>query len=101
MGTAPRPRQLQLHLGGAGRLPRIAAAEDDVLHPIAAQALRALLAEHPGERVHDVALAAAVRPHDGGDAVVEGQLGTVGKALEAGDFETLQPHGDEIPCQAQ
>ena len=84
--------QLQPHFGRAGRLARVAAAEDHVLHAVAAQALGALLAEHPGQRVDDVALAAAVRPDDGGDALFEGQLGPIGKALEAGDFETLQPH---------
>ena len=51
----------QPHLGGAGRLSRVAAVEDDVFHPVAAQALGALLAEHPRDGVGDVALAASVR----------------------------------------
>ena len=84
--------QPQPHFGGGRRLARVAAVEDHVLHAVAAQALRALLAEHPGDRVDDVALAAAVGADDGGDARVEGELGAVGKALEAGDFETIQPH---------
>ena len=42
--------------GAAGR-----AGEDHVLHLAAAQRLRALLAEHPGDGVDDVGLAGAVR----------------------------------------
>ena len=83
----------------AGRLAGVAAAEDHVLHAVAAQALRALLAKHPGERVDDVALAAAVGADNGGDPVVEGQLGAIGKALEARDLETLKPHDGLIPSQ--
>ena len=85
-GDAAQP---QADFRGAGRLARIAAAENDVLHAIAAQALGALLAEHPGDRIDDVALAAAVRPDDGGDAGVEGELGPIRKALEAGNLETI------------
>ena len=49
------------------------AGEDDVLHLAAAQRLGALLAEHPGHRVDDVALARAVRADDAGDAGLEAQ----------------------------
>jgi hypothetical protein len=59
---------------------------------LAAQALRALLAEHPGDRVDDIALAAPVGPDDGGHASVEGQFGPISEAFEAGDFETIQTH---------
>ena len=55
----------QSHFGGRRRLSRVAAAEDDVLHLVAAQALGALLAHHPGDGVGDVALAAAVGSDDG------------------------------------
>ena len=61
---------------------------------LAAQRLRALLAEHPGNRIDDVALAAAVGADDGGDAVIERKFGSVGKALEAGNLETLEPHSE-------
>jgi len=84
--------QQQLHLGGAGGLARIAAAEDHVLHLVAAQALRALLAQHPRDGVGDVALAAPVRTDDRGDPLVEGKLRPIGKGLEAGDLEALQAH---------
>ena len=77
---------------GRARLPGIAAVEDDVFHLVAAQALGALLAEHPGDGVGHVALAAAVGPDDGGDALVEGQLRPIGERLETGDFETFEAH---------
>jgi hypothetical protein len=78
--------QPQLHLGGAGRLARVAAAEDDVFHLLAAQAPGALLPQHPGERVGDVALAAPVRADNGGHAVVEGKLRAIGEGLESGNL---------------
>ena len=89
--------ELEAHFGGGGGPPRVAAAEDHVLHPLAAQALGALLAEHPGQRVDDVALPAAVRPDDRGDAGVEGELGSIRKALEAGNLQALQSHGVRVP----
>jgi hypothetical protein len=49
------------HLGAAERRARGRPGEDDVLHLAAAQRLGALLAEHPGDGVDDVALARAVR----------------------------------------
>ena len=78
--------QLQLHLGGAGRLARVAAAEDHVLHPVAAEALGALLAEHPGDRVGHIALAAPVRPDDRRHPTIERQVRAIGKRFEAGDL---------------
>jgi len=86
------PAQLELHFRGGRRFPRIAAVEDDVFHPLAAKALRALLTQHPGDGVDDVALAAAVGADDGGDAAIEGQVGAIGKALESGNLEALQSH---------
>ena len=92
-----RPRhhaaQVQPDLGRGRRLAGVAAAEDHVLHPVAAQALGALLAEHPGDGVDDVALAAAVRADDGGHARVEPDVGAIGKALEAREFESFEAHG--------
>src|SRR5207237_6868661 len=40
------------------------AREDDVLHRLAAEVLRALLAEHPADGIDDVRLTAAVRADD-------------------------------------
>ncbi len=84
----------QVHLGHAERLARGAPVEDDVLHRVAAQLLRALLAEHPADGVGDVRLAAAVRSDDAGDAVAERQVGAVAERLESLDFELVEEH----PC---
>src|SRR5690606_35081670 len=73
-------------------LAGIAAGKDHVLHAAAAQALGALLAQHPRDGVDDVALAAPVGADDRGDAVVEGQLRSVREALEAGNLQTRQFH---------
>jgi hypothetical protein len=56
------------HLGGPARVGPL---EDDVLHLSAAKRLRALLPEHPADRVGDVGLAAAVGPDHGGHAGLE------------------------------
>ena len=53
----------------AGRVGR--AGEDDVVHLPAAHGCRGLRAEHPGDGVDDVRLAAAVRAHDHRDARLE------------------------------
>ena len=79
----------QPHLGSARGLPRIAPVEDDVFHAIAAQALRALLAQHPRDGVGHIALPAAVRSDDGGHPAIEGEMHAIGERLEAGDFELL------------
>ena len=50
---------------------------------VAAQVLRALLAQHPADGVDDVRLAAAVRPDDAGDAAREIENRTLGEGLEA------------------
>ena len=63
--------QPQAHFGGARRLARVAAVEDHILHAVAAQAFRALLAEHPGDGVCHVALPAPIRSDNRGDAAVD------------------------------
>ena len=70
-------REHQAHLGGRVGLAGVAAAEDDVLHAVAAEALGALLAEDPHDGVGHVALAAPVGPDNRGDAAVERQLGPI------------------------
>src|SRR4029450_5071214 len=84
------------HFRGRRRFAGIATAEDHVLHLVAPQALGALLGHPPGDGVGDIALATAVRADDGRDALIEGQLGAIGKRLEAVDLETLQTHGGPI-----
>ncbi len=85
--------QSQPHLSSARGLPGVAAAEDDVFHLVAAEALGALLAEHPRQRVGDVALPTAVRPDDGRDATVEGQLRPIGEGFEPGNLKAIETHG--------
>ena len=81
--------------GLAGGAP----GEDHVEHRAAAQALRAALAEHPLDGVHDVGLAAAVRADHADDRRVEPELGRVGKALESAQDEPGKAHV-ETSCQS-
>ena len=77
--------------GHAARLTVARALKDDVLHLAAAQVLDALLAQNPGDRVGNVALAAAVWPDDGGYSVsCEENFGVVREGFEAGDFEAFE-----------
>ncbi len=82
----------QRDLGATQRRAAGRAGEDDVLHLPAAQRLRALLAEHPGHRVDDVALARAVRAHDAGDAGLEAQRRGGREGLEPLQRQALQVH---------
>jgi len=84
----------QRDLREADTLSPIGAGEDDVLHLLAAQARRTLFAEHPLDRIDDVALAAAVGPDDDVDAVVEAEFRFVREALEAVQDEFLDLHVD-------
>ncbi len=93
LGPGDHAAQVEPDLGRRGRLAGVAAAEDHVLHPVAAQALGTLLAEHPGDGVDDVALAAAVRADDGRHSRVEPHVGAIGKALETREFEAFEAHG--------
>src|SRR5690606_10626338 len=92
-GEAGQP---ETNFGGRARLAGVAPAEDDVLHLFAAEALGALFAEHPGDGISHIALAAAVGADDGGHPLVEGKLRTVREGLEAGNFETFEAHSH--PC---
>ena len=66
------------------------ALKDDVLHLAAAQMLYALLAQNPGDRIGNVALAAAIRPDDAGDSVTgEDDFSVVREGFKAGDFEAF------------
>ena len=58
-------------------------AEDHIVHALRAQRAGVLLAEHPANGVHDIALAAAVRSHNGGYARGEIYDGTLWKRFEA------------------
>ncbi len=85
-------RHMEVDLGERQRRPRLAAVEDDVFHLLSAEALRALLAEHPADGVGDVALSAAVRADDGRHPLVEGELDLVPETLESADIESFELH---------
>ena len=74
------------------RLHAAAAAEDDVLHRLAADGERRLLAHRPQHGVGDVRLARAVGPDDDRHAGVELQPRAVGERLEALEGQRLQVH---------
>src|SRR5579871_3978201 len=76
--------------GQAEAAARGRAVEDYIGHLAAAQALGALLAQHPAHGIHNIALPAAVGSDDGRDAAREVELGLVGEALEANQFQTLK-----------
>ena len=74
----------------AERAAPLAAVEDHVLHPVAAQGAGLLLTEHPGNGVADVALATAVRADHGGDPVREVEPRAAIERLEAEDFHPVE-----------
>ena len=88
VGVVDRERDL----GAAERGPTGRAGEDDVLHLAAAQRLRALLADHPGDGVDHVRLARSVRAHDARDARLEAQRRRRREGLETLQGQTLEVH---------
>src|SRR6476620_560012 len=75
----------------AARRPISRALEDDILHFAATEVFYTLLPEHPGNGISDIALAAAVGPHDGCYAVSgEDYLCVVGERFKTGDFQALK-----------
>ncbi len=85
--------QHQGHLGIARLPPLGRAAEDHVLHPAPPQGTGGLLPHDPAHRVRQVGLAGAVRPHDGGDALVKGQHRLFREGLKALEHQRLEIHG--------
>ena len=97
LGEVDRQRAVRVvqhdrDLGQADGLPAGRPREDHVLHRLAAQHLRALLAQHPQDRVRYVRLAAAVWPDHDREAGVEHQLRLVREGLESLERERLQIH---------
>ena len=84
---------MEPHFGDSEWLAQGAPTENEFL---AARPDRAgaQLTEHPEDRIRDVALAAAVRPHDRGGSLPELERYRLGEALESGNFETLDPHSN-------
>ena len=83
-------------LGHAHRRARIRAGKNDIRHFAAAQRLGRLLAEHPAHGVEHVGFAAPIRPHHGGHAAMEFELGFGGKGLESEEFERLEIHANGL-----
>ena len=79
-------------LGQPGRGAAARAGEDHVLHALGPHQAARRAADDPAQRVHDVRLARAVRPHDGGDAGVDLELRARGEGLVALDLESLEVH---------
>ena len=72
-------------------------AENDVLHVRTAHRLCRLFAEHPADGVRHVALAAAVRPYNTGDPVIEFDFGFVRKGLETVEFDFFEIQSSILP----
>src|SRR5207237_6011 len=86
-----RVDQRERHLGHAGWLAIPRADKDHIFHARAAQALGRLFAQHPGDGVGNIRLAAPIGPHNGGNAfAMEFQLGAVAKRLKSEDLQLLQ-----------
>ena len=85
-------------LGHADHLPRGGAVEDDVLHLVAAEGLRALLTEGPADGVGHVGLAAAVGTDDARDAREDLYIGLLGERLEAVDQDRFESHDVDTPA---
>ena len=81
------------HFGIAAGGARGGACEDHVLHPAAAHGRGTVLAHHPAQRLQQVRLAAAVRPHDAGQTVVDDEVRGVHEALETVEAKAGESHG--------
>ena len=92
-GTAVLVAERQLDARAARRLAQPRAVEDHVLHRLAAQLAGLALAQHPAHRVHDVGLAAAVRPDDPDQLPRQLEVGGLGEGLETGELDRVQAHG--------
>ena len=81
-------------LGEPQGLALVGSVEDDFLHRAAAQGLGALLAQHPGDGLGQIALAATVRPDDRRDPGREVTHHRLDEGLEAVDFQAFEfEHG--------
>ncbi len=73
-----------------------AAREDHVPGAGRPQGLHALRAQGPQDRVGEIALPAAVRPHDAGDTRAEFEGGAFGESLEARELQALEIQGEPL-----
>ena len=58
-----------------------------VFEVVGAQRLYLVLTNHPTDGIHNIALAAAIRPDDTGDGMVENYLSLICKGFEAFDIK--------------
>src|SRR5262249_44553717 len=78
--------------GVIARRPIVRAGEDDVVHAGRAHRLVGAFAHHPAERLDQVRLAAAVRPHDAREAGFDYEIGTLDEGFEAEKSELGKLH---------
>ena len=90
--NAARVIDRQLDLGATQSRTLRRPGEDDVFHLAAAQRLRALLPQHPCDRVDEVGLAGAVGPNDDGHTGREIEHRLVGERFEAPNDEAPEKH---------
>ena len=88
----------QADLSHTGAFSTARAVKDDIEHLLAAEALGALGAENPTNSIDNITLTATVGPDDDGYAVLELELGFVGKAFEAAECDFFELH--VIPCSS-
>ena len=98
-GQIPLVQKRQRDLCGAQRAALRAACENDVLGLRPAQVPHIPLAQHPTDRVRDIALAAAVRPDNSRHAVIKLNLDFIRKGFEAMRFQSLQLQNFHQPVQ--
>jgi hypothetical protein len=89
---AGRVIQRQRHLGQVARRPSRRAGEDHIVHFAGTQRAGALLAHRPTQSLHDVGLAAAIRPDDAGEAGEDVDADRFGETLEPGDAHPAEMH---------
>ena len=87
---------LQKHFSVVAGRPIGRAAEDHVVHALAAHGLGGGCAHHPAERFQEVGLPATVRPHDAGQARLYAELGGLDEGLEAGKAQALEMQGASL-----
>src|SRR6478736_3327430 len=83
--------QVHDHFSHATGRPIPRPLKNDILHFTTTEMLHALFAQHPGNGVRDVALAATIRPDDGCYSVSsEDDLCVIGEGFKTVDFQALK-----------
>ena len=86
-----RINQGQRDFRQAQRRPLGGPVKNAVGHPLGAQRFVALLAQHPGNGVHDIGFAAAIRPDDAGEpGAAESDMRLFAKRFEAHQLDFAQ-----------